>query len=276
MLQLKTTTWVAICLLLTAALGIQADPPPDPTVSGHPVGETFRDCAAVCPEMVGVPPGSFQMGSPSTEKDREDDEGPVHEVHIRYAFAVSKYPIARGEWKPFVKETGHENGSDCLLQPHPDTHPVICVSWQDAQDYAAWLSRKSGQHYRLLTEAEYEYINRAGSQTAYFWGDSADELPHYANDSRKDSTPVGFYKPNAFGLYDTTGNVWSWTEDCYHQNYNGAPTDGSAWDLAGDCADRVVRGGAWSNNPGRLRAAVRGAGGLRRASAIGFRLARTS
>jgi hypothetical protein len=106
--------------------------PAEPSVFGHRVGETFRDCSG-CPKMVVIPTGRFMMGSPSTEKGHQSLEGPMHEVHISYAFAVSKYPITRGEWKQFVKETGHKDGSDCLMRQEDD-HPVVCVSWQDAQD----------------------------------------------------------------------------------------------------------------------------------------------
>jgi formylglycine-generating enzyme required for sulfatase activity len=274
---MKTTTWVvAVCLSLGAC-----------SSCSDRVGETFRDCAD-CPEMVVIPPGRFQMGSPDNERDRYSDliylaperdraywasqdaasrkdkafveemfkpEGPVHEVHIRYAFSVAKYPITRHEWKQFVKETRHHDNSDCLMGEQ-DNHPVVCVSWEDAQDYAAWLSRKSGQHYRLLSEAEYEYVNRAGTQTAYFWGDSADDLPRYANVNENGPTPVGSLKPNAFGVYDTTGNVQSWTQDCYHKNYDGAPTDGSAWES--NCSDgRIIRGSYWSQPPWMHRVAFR-------------------
>jgi formylglycine-generating enzyme required for sulfatase activity len=251
---MKTTTWVAFCLLFTAAFRIHAEPPPGASLSGHGVRETFRDCADACPRMVVIPPGSFRMGSPDDELGRFDGEGPVHEVHISYAFAVSKYPITRGEWKQFVNETGHKDASDCLKGGQQDNRPVVCVDWQDAQDYAGWLSRKSGHRYRLLSEAEYEYVNRAGSQTVYFWGDSYDR--RYANDGLG-TTAVGSFKPNPFGLYDTTGNVWSWTQDCWHDNYDGAPTDGSAWTYS--CSyGRVVRGRPWAGFPRWLRSASRG------------------
>jgi formylglycine-generating enzyme required for sulfatase activity len=260
---MRTITSVAFCLLLSAASGVDSQ--------AHAVhaGDTFRNCPD-CPEMVAIQPGSFLMGAPPTIHQR--DEGPVHQVHIRYAFSVSKYPITRREWKQFVKEIGHKDGSDCL-EGQQDNHPVVCVSWQDAQNYAAWLSRKSGQHYRLLTEAEYEFVNRAGSQTTYFWGDSENELPQYANMNMKGTTPVGSFKPNAFGLYDTTGNVYSWTQDCYHQNYDRAPTDGSAWDLGGDCSARIIRGGSWHTSPYALTSAYRYRFS-RGDQHVGFRLAR--
>jgi formylglycine-generating enzyme required for sulfatase activity len=184
-------------------------------------------------------------------------------VTIGYAFAVSKYPITRGEWKRFVRETGHEDSSDSLKdQQH--NHPVV-VRWQDAMDYAAWLSRKTSQRYRLPSEAEYEYMNRAGSQTAY--GTGAFKQRNFYTDLTG-TWPVGSFRPNAFGLYDTTGHVWCWALDTYHPDYNGAPADGSAWEQGG--YGRVVRGGAWNNNPEWLRVAARGFGN----EFEGFRLAR--
>jgi formylglycine-generating enzyme required for sulfatase activity len=226
-----------------------------PTVSRF-AGETFRDCDDVCPEMVRITPGSFQMGSHNTEKDHIYNEASVHEVHIAYTFAVSKYPTIRAEWKLFVHGTGHNDNSDCL-KGQEDNHPVVCVSWQDARDYADWLTRKTGHQYRLLTEAEWEYAARAKAKTG--------------------TTPAGSSAQNFWGLYDITGNVYSWTEDCYHDSYAGAPTDGSAWeDRGGACsAFRVVRGGSWEDSPRALHTAFRskrGAGDLD--NGVGFRVAR--
>jgi formylglycine-generating enzyme required for sulfatase activity/uncharacterized caspase-like protein len=268
--------------------------PGAPPVSPHRDGETLRDCADVCPEMVVIPPGRFQMGSPSNEQGRLDDEGPVHAVHISYAFAVGKYPVTRGQWRSFLRETGRTGSRGCFTSvgnqweqkpeaswldpgfPQEDSHPAVCMTWSEGQDYATWLSTKTGHHYRLLTEAEYEYINRAGTSSAYIWGGTSDGQCSYANgadaaakvrygfadaadcnDGYAFTSPVGKFKPNRFGLYDTTGNVWSWTEDCYHENYGGAPTDGSAWATGGDCSWRVVRGGSWIANPLALLAAKR-------------------
>jgi formylglycine-generating enzyme required for sulfatase activity len=261
-------------------------------VSGRRVGETFRDCADVCPEMVVIPPGHFEMGSPSSEQGRSDNEAPVHEVRIDYALSVGKYPVTRGEWYRYVAARGRSESSNCYawnpsnrLWEHradygwqnpgfsqDDRHPVVCVSWNEAQEYAQWLTQKTGHHYRLLSEAEYEYINRAGSLSGYFWGGTAEDLCRYANgldsavnrgfpthcnDGHVYTSPVGEFPPNRFGLYDTTGNAWSWTQDCRHDNYNGAPTDGSAWITGGDCSYRMARGGSWFNIPIELRAAYR-------------------
>jgi formylglycine-generating enzyme required for sulfatase activity len=238
-----------------------------------------------CPVMVSIPAGKFMMGSPPSEKGRYENEEPQHEVHIS-AFEVSKYPVTRGQWRRYANETGLRTSEGCHSAdpkkdwlnpgfPQDDTHPVVCVQWQEAQEYIAWLNRKSGQHFRLLTEAEYEYVNRAGTQTAYFWGDSDADLPQYANNNGKGTTPVGSFsfKANRWGLFDTTGNVWSWTQDCLHSNYFKAPTDGSAWDTDCDFSARIVRGGSWNDSSGYLRSASRTAGYA--APYVGLRLART-
>lgn len=226
--------------------------------------------------MVAIAPGVFQMGSPSNEVGRGDDEGPVHLVHISYQLWVSKYPITLAEWKHFVRATGHHDNSDCVKEKQADKEPVICVSWQGAQDYAAWLTRKSGQHYRLLSEAEYEYVTRAGTQTAYFWGSTPTGLSQYSHDNiKKGKTPVGSHEPNFFGLFDLVGNVNSWTQDCYRDSYDGAPTDGSPRDGSKDCS-HVIRGGSWADFPRWLRSAARGwaDGDGGSSGIIGFRLAR--
>jgi formylglycine-generating enzyme required for sulfatase activity len=234
--------------------------------------------------MVLIPPGRFMMGALST--DHYDptydgyDEGPVHEVHIQYAFSVSKYPVTRAEWKRFVRATGHRDTSDCL-KGQQDTHPVVCVSWQDAQDYAAWLPSKSGQKYRLLTEAEWEYAARAGTTTAYYWGRKIGS-GHAACDGcgsaydNKSTAPVDTFPPNKFGLYDMAGNVFSWTQDCYHVSYNGAPSDGGAWGGGSDCsAGHVVRGGSWNTGELKERSAYRAGYDNDRDGLVGFRLARS-
>jgi formylglycine-generating enzyme required for sulfatase activity len=227
---------------------------------------TFRDTKDNFsgPEMVMIPAGSLQIGSPSDEAGRTHDEGPVHEVHIGRAFAVGKYPITRGEWRKFVVDKGHRGSSEpgeSWLDPgyaQDDNHPVVRVTWHEAQDYASWLSLKTGHRYRLLSEAEYEYANRAGSRSAYFWGSTWNGYSqHLKRDGSPGTWPVGMLKPNAFGLHDTTGHVWCWTEDCWHDNYNGVPQDGSAWTTGGDCSRRVLRGGAWFDDPANLRAAHR-------------------
>ena len=190
---------------------------------------------------------------------------------------MGKYPVTFDQWNACVKDGG------TTYEPDDDgrgrgSRPVINVSWDDIQPYLRWLSKVTGKPYRLLSEAEWEYAARAGSQTAYSFGDDEKELGRYAwfgENSHWVTHPVGEKLPNAFGLYDMHGNVWEWTQDCWNMNYNGAPTDGSAW-TRGDCSLRVVRGGAWNGSPRFLRAAYR----LRvtaasRDNSGGFRVART-
>src|SRR5262245_22191292 len=221
-------------------------------------GGSFRECAKDYPEMVVVPAGSFAMGSPATEKDRHPEEGPQHEVTIKQ-FAVSKFELTWDDWDacveygdcPQVDDSGFGRG----------TRPVINVSWDDAQKYAAWFSKMTGRPYRLPTEAEWEYAARAGTKTAYFWGDEIGQGNANCGDcgsewDNRRTSPVESFKPNAFGLHDMAGNVWQWVEDCWHNDYNGAPTEGSAW-TSGDCNVRGIRGGSWFWKPQDLRSATR-------------------
>ena len=232
----------------------------------------FRECAHGCPTMVVVPAGSFIMGSPESEKKADDNERPQHEVTLAKPFAIGKFDVTFAEWDACV-----EVGA-CRRVGWGGDRPVIDVSWEDANLYAAWLSRVTGKEYRLPTEAEWEYAARAGSKTRYFFGDDEAELDRYAwyeENSGGETQPVGKKKANAFGLYDMYGNVWQWVEDCYKGSYEGAPLDGSAL-ATGVCRRRVLRGGAWVNAPGALRAATRfGFEPVFRGNDIGFRLART-
>ena len=241
-------------------------------------GISFRECAQDCPEMVVLPTGEFMMGAPATEKDRNDDEGPQRSVTIAKPFAVSKFEVTFADWDACVSVGGCPQVGDSGFGR--GTRPVIYVSWDEAQQYAAWFSKMTGRPYRLLTEAEWEYAARAGSTTAYFWGDEIGKGNANCGgcgsqwDGRQ-TAPVGSFVPNAFGLYDMAGNVWQWVQDCYHDNYNGALTDGSAW-TTGDCSRRAVRGGSWFNGPPNVRSAGRdgvAAGG--RGDRLGFRLGRT-
>ena len=236
---------------------------------GPAVGEVFRDCDR-CPEMVAVPAGSFTMGSPSSESGRDGDEGPQRQVEISSPFAVGVYEVTFAEWDACVSDGGCGGY-------HPDDQgwgrgrrPVINVSWDDAKAYASWLSRETGESYRLLSEAEWEYAARAGTATARYWGESASGQRGYANgadrtakrhqsgwtvvdcdDGHYRTAPVGSFRPNRFGLHDVLGNVWEWVEDCWHDSYAGAPRDGHAWlgDDGGDCSRRVLRGGSWGRLP---------------------------
>lgn len=247
-------------------------------------GTVFRDCAD-CPEMVVIPSGTFNMGSPASEAERVSDEGPQHPVTITKPFAAGKYEITRAEFARFVQESGHSTAGVCRFwngakwnddsaldwrRPgfaQTANDPVTCVNWNDAQAYAAWLSRKTGKSYRLPSEAEWEYMARAETTTAFSFGNGI--TPQQANYSstasyagsptavsRIATAPAGSYAPNAFDLYDVHGNVWEWTEDCWNASYDGAPSDGSAWS-AGDCGQRVLRSGAWINYPQNLRSASR-------------------
>ena len=241
----------------------------------YPPGRTFRDCAE-CPELVVVPVGDFMMGSPSGEKGRRKNEGPRHRVTIGAPFAVGVYEVTFGEWEACV------SGGGCNGYRPDDrgwgrgNRPVVNVSWKDAKAYVEWLSRKTGQGYRLLSEAEWEYVARAGTETAYHFGSRIS--PGQANYSRSGhgkTVPVGSYPSNAFGLHDVHGNVWEWVEDCYNKSYRGAPSDGSAW-KSGDCSGRVLRGGSWYDQPRYLRSANRyGYDAGIRNDYNGFRIART-
>lgn len=273
-------------------------------------GRIFRDCPS-CPEMVVIPAGSFDMGSPDSESGRGDDEGPVHQVNVA-TFALGKTEVTRGQFATFVKETKYSTGDKCwtleggkfaerdgdwrkLRYGQEDNYPIGCINWSDAKAYTKWLSRKTGKQYRLPTEAEWEYAARGKTSTARYWGDNPDEACEYANAADKTAqaqihgasswsvfnctdgfaytAPVGSFQANAFGLKDMLGNSWEWTEDSYHDNYKVAPTDGSAW--LGDVEKRVLRGGSWNNGPRNVRAAIRnGYKPELRFSFFGLRLAR--
>jgi formylglycine-generating enzyme required for sulfatase activity len=219
------------------------------------------------------------MGSPPTEKDRFPDEGPPHPVTIAQPFAVAKFELTFAEWDTCV----YYGDCDPRISDNGwgrDRQPVTNVSWDDAQRYVEWLNRMTGKPYRLLTEAEWEYAARAGTQTAYPWGDEIGTGNANCNGcgsqwDGKQTAPVGSFAANAFGLHDMAGNVWQWVEDCYHDDYYGAPTDGSPWTTR-DCGRRVLRGGAWVSLPRFLRAAIRSrvTPGLRYYVG-GFRLGRT-
>ena len=234
-------------------------------------GERFRDCAE-CPEMVVVPAGSFLMGSPESEEERDDNEGPVHRVTIPAPFAVGTYEVTFEEWDACVAAGGCGGYRPKDYGWGRGRRPVINMIWEDAQAYVRWLSRKTGEEYRLLSEAEWEYAARAGTTTRYSFGDEITE-----NDANYGggTQPVGSYRANGYGLYDMHGNVWEWVQDCWNGSYAGAPNNGEAWET-GDCSRRVSRGGSWNFSSWNLRSANRSWGqtGLRYFS-DGFRVART-
>ena len=245
-------------------------------------GQVFRDRmknGTDGPEMVVIPAGRFRMGD--MQGNGAKDEQPVHEVHIRKPIAVSRSEITFDQYDDFAKATGRDLPDDEGWGR--GGRPVVRVSWNDAVDYAGWLSQQTSKHYRLPTEAEWEYAARAGAETTYWWGNEIKQA--LANcigcGSRWDNqqtAPVGSFKPNPFGLYDTAGNVSEWVQDCWHENYQGAPSDGSAWEKEhnGNCDGRVRRGGSYgSAYNGNVRSSSRWVfrGGARFRS-LGFRLVR--
>jgi len=210
-------------------------------------GKTFKDCP-VCTEMVEIPAGSFDMGSNSGESD----EKPVHRVTIAKPFAIGKTEVTQEQWYAVMgSDPSYFNGCG-------DTCPVEQVSWNDAQTFIKKLNTKTGKQYRLPTEAEWEYACRAGNQLEYCGSDIADTVSWNSLNSGgfffNTPHPVASKHANAFGVYDMSGNVWEWVEDNYHENYNGAPVDGSAW-VGGSM--RVLRGGSWGKDPKFGRAAAR-------------------
>jgi formylglycine-generating enzyme required for sulfatase activity len=222
--------------------------------------EEMRDCPE-CPDMVLVPAGEFLMGSPPGQPGRDNNEGPQHKVTIMEPLWVGKDEVTFAQWDACVAAGGCNNKSDDAGWGR-GSRPVINVSWNDANEYVDWLSKKTGEKYRLLSEAEWEYVARAGTTTAYWWGDEVGRGNANCDGcgSKWDNTktaPVGSFGANDFGLYDTAGNVWEWVEDCWNNSYSGAPTDGSPW-LQGSCSRRILRGGSWYIVPWRVRSANRG------------------
>jgi sulfatase modifying factor 1 len=299
------------------------------TVSAHAqgAGRIVRDCPT-CPEMVQIPAGSFTMGVPAAEEEREkvpqqfrNSFESQHRVTIPRALLMGRYAVTRGEFAAFVSDTNYQRVGGCLTYDkdkdgkyvwtekaernwrspgfrQTDRDPAVCVSATDADAYVAWLSRKTGQSYRLPSEAEWEYAARAGTTTARFWGDDRGSACRYANvadltrmtagnfvsdpdiffqcsDGFAFTAPVGSFQPNGFGLYDMLGNAGQWTSDCWNANYSGAPSDGTAWKI-GDCGRRVPRGGSWGDGPRDVRAGMRDHLGVGdRLNDTGFRVSRT-
>lgn len=271
--------------------------------------EVFRDCPD-CPDMVKLKPGSFTIGATLRE---EEDFGvpknlqgrslPLHKVTFARSFAIGKYPVTVAQFRAFVAETGYQASDSCVTQytndghyiyeevrgyswrapgfPQDDRHPVVCVSGEDGEAYAAWLSKKTGHSYTLPNEAQYEYAARAGTTTAFFWGNQRDaKACEYSNQPDLDqakamgdvptgpeyrfqchdgfayTSPVDHYKPNPWGLHDMLGNIWEWVGDCWNDDYRGAPVDGSTW-TQGDCDARPSRGGSYGNAAFSTYAGVR-------------------
>jgi formylglycine-generating enzyme required for sulfatase activity len=226
-------------------------PPTQSTAQLAPDSRVFRDCAD-CPAMVRIPSGSFEMGSPQDEPGRQIDEGPIHRVVIAKPFALSAFEISSGEYRHFVESTGRTGINwktyytwHTVDVPNPltnfDAYPAADVTWQDAKDFAAWLSQRTGKHYRLPTEAEWEYAARAGDSGARFEPATARQPTLGSQpDSIGNIYPADAFGANAYGLHGMTSNMGEWIEDCYLDSYDNAPTDGSA--VEGTCKKRVTRG----------------------------------
>ena len=263
-----------------AAPGAAATPSGQPGAPGLSSGTEFNDCDA-CPRMVVVPAGTVTMGRPASEEGPFDREGPQRSVTIPAPFAVGVHEVTFAEWDACVRAGGCGGYVPDDRGWGRGSRPVINVSWDDAQAYVSWLSQQTGAHYRLLSEPEWEYVARAGSRTARYWGESESSQCRYANgggprcdDGYDFTAPVGSFAPNAFGLHDVIGNVFEWTQDCWNGRSAGAPAEWSA-SQSGECGRRVLRGGAWDYYPWDVRFPIRGPmPSGRRSISLGFRVAR--
>ncbi len=266
-------------------------------------GQEIQDCGD-CPKMVVIPAGEFVMGTPKKAKHWSYGASPQHPVRIGSDFAVGKFEVTKRQFGVFVKETGHDANGSCWIfdsdvwverknrswrNPgfrQKGNHPVVCVSWKDAKAYTSWLSRKTGHHYRLMSESEWEYAARAGTTTPFHTGERITSAQANFNGTRtyngskkgrfrKITLSVGSFRKNAFGLHNMHGNASEWVEDCLQKNYQDAPTDGSAR-TSGDCARRVVRGGSWMSHAASLKVTERNWNSSDKRNFIfGFRVART-
>jgi formylglycine-generating enzyme required for sulfatase activity len=276
------------------------EPVPMPAAPPTLLRDRFLDGEGAGPELVVLRAGRFQMGSPEHErkiamacgaqKNWLARETPQHWVGIGRPFAMGRYPVTVGEWRAFVEATGWQpDGEVDWAAPgfaQTDLHPVVGVTWGDAQRYVAWLGERTGQRYRLPSEAEWEYACRAGTRTAFSFGDAIDTTrANYdgnftwnggaRGEYRRGTTPVTLFAPNPWGLHDMHGNVWEWVQDVMHDSYEGAPLDGSAWETGGDRARRILRGGSWLYNPRYLRSALRnGFSAVMANDIVGFRVVR--
>ncbi|GAB2179603.1 SUMF1/EgtB/PvdO family nonheme iron enzyme [Dongia sp. agr-C8] len=266
------------------------EPAPAPAAKAPEAGGAKVAMCKDCPEMVSIPAGSFLMGSPESEDDRDEKEGPQTKIDIR-AFAIGKYPVTRGQFAEFIQATGYKPARRCFAEvshgkweetskaswkdpsfSQTDRDPVVCVSWQDAMAYVKWLSQATGKPYRLPSEAEWEYAARAETTTSRYWGDDADEACTYANASDRHTkreydmpavdcddgylytSPVGKFKPNKFGLYDMLGNARQVVAGCLTDSIAALPKDGSANE---DCSEHPLRGSSWESWPKLMRSASR-------------------
>jgi formylglycine-generating enzyme required for sulfatase activity len=297
-----------------ALVSIVAAAPSRSAESRHEPGSSFRDCDD-CPEMVVVPAGVFVMGTPGAPAARgaAAAEGETTIVTISRAFALARREVTRGEYARFIADSGHEPQAGCRIWDPGLEHfsddsrrgwqdagpgdqgPAICVSFADATAYVQWLAARTGERYRLPSEAEWEYAARAGSHALRPWGDAADDGCGAANtydlvaaarfrlgwpearcrDGYAELAPVGQFAANAFGLQDMIGNAREWVQDCATGSYVGRPHDARAWEWIGGCGERIQRGGSWLSAPDESRSASRAAAPAgERAADTGFRVAR--
>lgn len=268
-----------------------------------------RDCPD-CPDLVIVEAGSFMRGAEADDPAADESEFPRHEIGIERPFAISTSLVTRSEYKAFSLATERVAAPGCYTLtdegwrmdehadwrspgfPQTESDPVVCVSWNDATAYAAWMAERTGQPYRLPSEAEWEYAARAGTAETNFWGEDPALACNYANvndltaknktakvaepctDGYLFTSPVASFRPNPFGLHDAVGNVWVWLADCWQGDYGTTPRNGEPA-IGGECTSRVLRGGSWTDTPGPFRLAAReNRAQGERLSFAGFRLAR--
>lgn len=290
---MNTTIIITILLLYLMS--------PFANASNEQAPAPFQDCEH-CPEMVEIPAGTAILGSETWEANRKKGEGAVRMASIGYRLAIAKTEITRGQFRAFVDETGFQTPDtgcntwtyDRIMgfvknhhwdnpgYPQNDKHPVVCISFEEANLYAKWLAKKTGKPYRLLSSTEFEYATRAGTRGPWFWGVDNKAACEYANiadttyrthfnyapvfncdDKYERTAPVASFKPNPWGLYDMLGNAWEWTEDCLHRDMSKVPTDGRAWldEDNGECNRRTPRGGSWVSGTDWVRAAAQAADG---------------
>jgi formylglycine-generating enzyme required for sulfatase activity len=255
-------------VLIPLTLGLSlADAPLRAETGPYRPGAAFTDCAD-CPEMVVVPKGDFIMGSTQEERTTlgvpaifDKMESPRHMVSIGYKFAVARYAVTFAQWDGCVADGGCDGYRPDDAGWGRGRRPVINVDFANATAYVSWLRKKTGQPYRLLSEAEWEYAGRGGTTGWWYFGNEINtDKANYGKNSNR-TAPVGSYPPNPFGLYDMSGNTAQWTQDCYHNGYTGAPVDGSAWLAPGPtdpgCSRRNVRGGGWDLQGWSVRIAQR-------------------
>lgn len=276
--------YLSLLFIMSCAGGVDFNPFIENQSPAEAANErVFRDCSD-CPDMISVAPGSFIMGSDGEQAN----ERPAHSVSIAGLIAVGIYEVTFVQWDACIADGYCEGGGD-MINERPahdegwgrDTHPVMNVSWDDIQKYLTWLNIKTGEPYRLLSEAEWEYVARAGSDGDYSTGENiSHDLANYGKDeccgglvrgadSWEYTAPVGSFAPNAFGLYDLHGNVWEWTQDCFRENYS------TETDIVCLSGRHAVRGGAWYSAPGSLRSAFRiNNPSDTRFNDLGFRVAR--